>query len=300
MLTHFNVPTTNVPSLSSSAMLVELSISCWSGKKLDKKASKDVELMNQAQSGAGSYTKRLLGDCPELEALQKFCANIRTGFHYSYTHPWSDNGPRLLMTSRYFDYHKNITEAAQEFEELKEKFLAVYGDARMQAQAKLGNMWSEKDYPSVGKLRKKFAFNVNYVPLPDAGDFRVDIGNEAVEQLREQYNEAYERQISGVMEDVWRRLYKTLEPISRMLADDKGNGKKPNMYRSVFDRAMEIAQLMEDCNITGDPQMQSAQRKLTHTFERVSFDAVKADSNLKAETKKSVDEIIASLPSLDM
>jgi len=299
MQTTFNTPATPVPSLSSSAMLVELSISYWSGRKMDKSVSKEIETAKHADRGVASVSKRLLGNCAELDAVQKFQANVRN-FHYAATMPWSDSGLRIVPTARYFDYHKQITALQAEFFKLVDAFLAEYEWARAQAQVKLGDMFRPDDYPTVEKLKEKFRFNVNYIPLPDAGDWRVDLGNEAVEQLRAQYEAAYAKQVEGAMKDIWKRLFDTLTVLSRQLSDADADGKKPKMYQSVFDRALEIIDLMEDCNLTGDPQMQMAQRKLAQTFRGVSLEAVKDDPALKAETKRSVDEIIAALPSLDM
>ena len=44
-------PAPSVPSVSSSAMLVDLSISVWTGVKKDKRASQEVEAQNNAEKG---------------------------------------------------------------------------------------------------------------------------------------------------------------------------------------------------------------------------------------------------------
>ena len=66
--------TESAPSISSSAMLVELSISTWTGRKLDKQASQVVTTTNNASSGVANVHKKLLGDCAELDMIQKFVA----------------------------------------------------------------------------------------------------------------------------------------------------------------------------------------------------------------------------------
>ncbi|MCL5460093.1 hypothetical protein M3M33_15760, partial [Loigolactobacillus coryniformis] len=71
----------SVPSVSSAAMLVDLSISVWTGIKKDKRASQEVEAQNNAEKGVARVSKKLLGDCTELKALQDFTANIRSGYH---------------------------------------------------------------------------------------------------------------------------------------------------------------------------------------------------------------------------
>ena len=98
--TNDTAPAISVPSISSGAMLVELSISTWTGRKLDKRASQDVVQANGADTGTANVHKKLLGDCQELVAVQKFGANSRN-IHYSSTMPWSDVGWRMLTTKAF-------------------------------------------------------------------------------------------------------------------------------------------------------------------------------------------------------
>ena len=81
-----NSPTINAPSIASSAVLIDLSISCWTGRKLDKRASNDVTAQNNAAKGVANVHKKLLGDCAELDAVQKFAANARNAHYRSEEH----------------------------------------------------------------------------------------------------------------------------------------------------------------------------------------------------------------------
>jgi hypothetical protein len=54
-LTNNEAPTApSAPSIASSSMLVELSISTWTARKLDKRASQDVTTQNHAASGVAN------------------------------------------------------------------------------------------------------------------------------------------------------------------------------------------------------------------------------------------------------
>ena len=295
---NFNPVATSVPSISSASMLVELSISCWAGRRQDKRASEEVAAANRADKGVAKVSKKLLGDCAELDAVVKFAANVRNA-HYNSTLPWSDMGPRLLPTAKYFDYHKKFTILQAEFDRMVQAFIDAYDLDVAQAQAKLGELFNEQEYPTAEQLRSKFGFRLNYIPLPDAGDWRLDIGNEALNTLREQYENHYRGQLEGAMKDIWRRLYDTLSVLSRQLADQTEDGKTPKIFASVFDRALEVLDLMETCNVTNDPNMQLMQRKLAQAFRGVTVDAVKDDAYLRRETKQAIDEAIKALPSLD-
>ena len=294
-----NFAPASVPSISSSSMLVELSISVWAGRKQDKRASEDVAAANNADKGVARVTKSLLAGCQELDALIKFASNVRNT-HYNSTLPWSDMGPRLLPTAKYFAYHKQFTALQVEFDRMVQAFIDAYDLEVAQAQAKLGGLFNEQEYPSAEQLRSKFAFRLNYIPLPDAGDWRLDVGNEALSSLREQYENHYKNQLAGAMKDIWTRLHDVLATLSRQLADQTEDGKTPKIYASVFDRAIEVLDLMETCNVTGDPNMQLMQRKLQQAFRGVTVEAVKEDAYLRRETKQAIDAAIAALPSLDL
>jgi hypothetical protein len=142
-----NAPTTSAPSISSSSMLVELGISVWTGRKKDKAASADITAQNLAHTGVASVNKKLLGDCEELVAAQKFASNVRA-MHYSMTMPWSDSGMRLLPTSVYFKYHQQMTALQAEFDRIIQKFLDAYDWEVMQAQTKLGTLFHRDEYPT--------------------------------------------------------------------------------------------------------------------------------------------------------
>ena len=287
-----------VQSISSSSMLVELGIGVWTGRKQDKRASEEVVAANNADKGVARVTKSLLGNCDELDALVKFAANVRN-IHYNSTLPWSDMGPRLLPTPRYFAYHKNMGALQAEFFRMVDAFLSAYDLEVAAAQAKLGDLFDVREYPTAGELRQKFSFRFNYIPLPDAGDWRLDIANEALTSLQDQYSQHYQTQLTSAMNDIWKRLYETLSTLSRQLSDKTEDGKTPRIYASVFDRMQEVLDLMETCNMTGDMQMQLMQRKLAAAFRGVNAEAVKDDAYLRRDTKQAIDAAIKSLPSLD-
>ena len=84
-------------SIASSAMLVELSISTWTARKLDKAVTEEVNLTKGASRRAARVNKNLLADTPQLDSIQKLASEVRTWLHAN-TMPWSDQGPRLIPT----------------------------------------------------------------------------------------------------------------------------------------------------------------------------------------------------------
>ena len=289
------------PSISSAAMIVDFNASVWTARKKDNKASEDVNNMNAADKGVANVTKNLLGECDELRAIQKFAANVRN-IHYSMTMPWSDNGSRLLTTQQYFKYNEVMTDLQQEFYRLVGELLDVYEWRVIKAQDKLGTMFNRDEYPTRDSLQDKFGFRVSYVPLPDAGDFRIDIGNEAMTQIKSQYESHYTQAIQTAMNDLWHKLHDNLTTLVRQLeVNEEGKGNR--LYDSVFDRALELTEMLGTCNVTGDSQMEAMKRQLEQAFH-VSFglnlDQIKRSPTLREDTRLKLTAAIATLPSLDM
>jgi len=289
----------SIPSISTAAMLVELSIGTWTGRKLDKRASQDVTASNHADKGVANVHKKLLGDCAELDAVQKFTANARNT-HYAMTMPWSDTGWRLLPTSIYFKYVQEMTGWQTEYKRLVQVFLDAYSWEISQAQLKLGTLFNPDEYPTADSLTSKFRFKMNYMPLPDAGDWRVNIGAETESALRSQYEGFYATQLQTAMGDVWKRAHDALTKMSERL--DYADGPTKKVFRdSLVSNVHDMIELLGACNVTGDPVMAAAQRDLDEAMRGITPDALREDPYLRAQTKRQVDAVrktIDNLPSL--
>jgi len=295
----------SAPSIASSAVLIDLSISTWTGRKLDKRASNDVTAQNNAAKGVAAVTKRLLGDCAELEAIQKFAANARNT-HYAMTMPWSDLGLRLCTTVMYVGtsqrdgYETVMTDLQQEFHRLTEQFLNAYDWEIQNAQLKLGTLFNADEYPTRDAVADKFKFRFAAMPLPDAGDWRLDINNEAMASMRTQYEHFYSEQLKDAMGDIWRRAYDALSKMSERL-DYADDATKKVFRDSLVTNVQEIINLLEACNVTNDPAMVDAHRRLDAAMQGITPDALRDDAHLRAETKRQVDavkKIIDNLPGL--
>jgi len=289
----------SIPSISSAAMLVELSIGTWTGRKLDKKASGEVTQSNGAAVGVANVNKKLLGDCAELDAVQKFTANARN-VHYACTMPWSDTGLRLLPTTQYFKYTQEMTALQNEYQRLVQLFLDAYSWEIQNAQLKLGALFNPDEYPTADSLTSKFRFRMNYMPLPDVGDWRVAIGNETEQALRSQYEGYYAQQLQSAMGDVWKRAHDALTKMSERLDYSDTNTRK--VFRdSLVSNVTDMIELLGACNVTNDPVMSAAQRDLDEAMRGITPDALREDAYLRAETRRKVNEVrktIDNLPSL--
>lgn len=297
---HNQASQVSAPSIASSAMLCELSISQWAGRKRDKRASEQVAYDAHAKRGAASVNKLLLAECQELIAIGKFVAQVRQS-HYAMTMPWSDTGLRLLPTQQYFKYSEQITALRNEFDRLVDDFLREYTWAISHAEIALGDLFNVDDYPTVDSLRGKFDFRINYIPLPESGDFRVDIGNEQKQVLQDHYADTYNRFLETSMRDVWQRTYDALTNLCERIDWSEGETRK-RLHESTFDKVLDMIDMLRTCNITNDSQMETLRVQLEDAFRGVTTEGLKEDAGLRAETRTAVQTALKSvqLPSLDM
>ena len=279
--------TNKIPSISSSAMLVELNISVWTGRKFDKQVSAEIDTQKQTTTRAGNYSKRLFADEPIFDAIQKFAGNART-YHYHATMPWSDSGLRLLTTAMYFDYNKKISEMEMDFDNLVSNFINQYQVLVAKSQTKLGTLFSASDYPDVQDIASKFRFSVKYAPVPDVGDWRVDVGNDAKQQLMESYVTYYSSNLEQAMREPWERMHEALKNMSIKLSGDK----KQIFRDTLVGNVVELCDLMEKFNVTGDPKMKQAKAKIENALLGITPDALREDDDLRLDSKSKVDSLL--------
>ena len=294
---NINSNTDLAPSISAAAMLVDFNTSTWAGRKMDKRASAEVTDTNGAKHGAASVHKKLLGSCEELKAIHTLVGVARNHYHYRYTMPWSKGGTALLTTEAYFTYKPQMEELQQEFYRLVDVFLAAYSWEITKAQAELGTLFNPSDYPTEDDLRSKFSFTVDYYPMPEAGDWRVDVSREQLTDLQEQFEKSANKRVQDAMNHVWRTLSEHLTHFADRL-DYKDNEQKKIFKEATVDNLLDLIDRLDVLNVTGDPTLSDIKRKLAEATRGITPEALREDETLRLETKKQIDDAIAALPSL--
>ena len=284
------------PNLSSASMLVDFSASVYTARKKDVSASEELETIKKADPNVANVHKKLLGNCPELVAVQKFVGNTRNA-HSSMTLPWSDMGMRLLPTSTFFKYKQYMTKAEQEFHTLVEKFFDIYEDAVVNAQTLLGDLYNPANYPPLDVLRHKFGWRLSFVPLPTSGDFRVEMEQEQAKSLAEEYDKHYTAMFGKAIDSMIGDLMKYLARLSDRL-DYKSQEDKKVFHDTVTSNITDMLENLLVPLADKDKRLHTLTRQLMDTFEGISADALREDGALRQNTKQSVDDVISSIKSL--
>jgi hypothetical protein len=275
--------------ISNSAMLVDLNISVWTGRKMDKKVSEEVDASKGTKARAGNYHKKLLAGSDKLEKIQKIVSAVRT-WNYSNTLPWSDGGSRLLPMKNFFEYKAMLNNFEQQYQQAVDEFLQEYPQLVSTSAFTLGSLFDRGEYPDAESLRGKFGFKYVFCPVPDAGDFRIDVEEEAKAELQQQYKSYYETKLAEAMKDAWTRLHDTLKHLSERM--DYTDESKKKFWDSTITNATELCSLLSNLNVTNDPKLEDARKKLEKALAGVKPEDIRESEAIRTNVKSKVDEIL--------
>lgn len=279
-------------NIDSCAMLVEVSVSVWSGRKLDKSVTDEVMQNAGAKAkSAARVTKSLLADRPELEQIQKHVTAARN-YVYTHTMPWSDSGLRLLPTAAFMKFNDRMREFEDDFYKLVNDFVEVYPTLITAQAMALGTMFNRDDYPTPESIKSKFRFNMNYMPVPDAGDFRIDVGTEAQRELREQLEKVSQERVEAAINDVKARLGEHLRRMSDRLTSEENSDKPKRFHASLIDNAYDLCSLVRNLNVTMDLELESARASLETALRSCTAEDLRESPALREAVKADVDRVL--------
>ena len=282
-----------VAGVARSAMMVDLHISVYSGRKQDKSTQAEVVANKGANSKrAASVYKNLFSECKELDALTKFQARARAE-HYRLTLPWNDQGARLLPTASLLEYQQIMGRYRNEFDTLVDAFLDKYDTLVAAAAFQLGTLFDRDEYPARDQVARKFSMDTSFTPLPASGDFRLDIESSVQQELINQYEARAQAQLAQANQDSWTRLHTALTKMSDRLTVDE-DGKKRVFHDTLVTNAEELCDLLTVMNITNDPDLERARCRLVDALTGVTPKELREEDSTRLETKRKVDAILGS------
>ena len=277
-------------SISSSALLVELNISVWPASKLDREITDKVNSDASAVRGASQTKKNLFAGTSLRKDISDFAARVRL-YHNKHTLPWADKGERMLPTALFMDYKQTMNGFEQTFNMMCQNFYIEYPRLVVEAPTNLGSMYKAEDYPELEDVKLKFGFRRAVKPVPEAGDFRLDIPAHDLDEMREEFLKQQDNKLAEAMREPWERLHEMLVGISDKLTDVEGDGKK-RYHDTLISNPIELCSLLTKLNVTKDPKLEEARRQLEMTMLGADIEDIKEHAPARIELKSKVDEIL--------
>jgi hypothetical protein len=290
-----NTNTTPRYNIDTCAMLVEFNASVWTARKLDKTTTDEVVATKHAAAkDAARVNVHLLAGRTELEVIQQAVGRARQ-YVYDKTSPWSDSGLRLLPNISFMAFTEKLDDFEHEFTALVKSFVTIYPTLITAQAMALGDMFKRDAYPTANEIMTKFSFRVNYMPVPTAGDFRVDVGNAAQAELKAKLDKLTQERIDNAMSDVRERLSAHLKRMSDRLTTDyvQGEAKPRRFHDTLVEGALELCDLTKALNIVNDPALETARRDLEQVLVGVTPTELRRNEAVRQDVKKNVDAILS-------
>ena len=278
-------------SISSSALLVELNISVWPASKLDREVTDKVNTDASAVRGASQTKKNLFAGTSLRKDISDFAARVRL-YHNKHTLPWADKGERMLPTKLFMEYKQTMNGFEQTFNMMCNNFFLEYPRLVAEAPTNLGTMYKAEDYPEIEEVKLKFGFKRTVKPVPEAGDFRLDIPAYDLDEMRAEFEKQHETKLAEAMREPWERLHKMLVGMSEKLTDVEGDDSKKRYHDTLISNPIELCGLLTKLNVTNDPKLEEARRQLELTMLGADIESIKEDAQSRSALKSKVDAIL--------
>lgn len=298
-----SVSNIEVTTIATAAVLIDVRISTWTGRKRDKKTTEEVTTGKQAGSDkAASVIKNLMSDDKDLDGIRAYAQDTRLYLARN-TFAWSDAGTRMLPSAMIFEVTSELEARIAEFSVRADKFVADYNVKVNAAAFKLGQLFDRNEYPAAEEVRRKFAMSYTITPVPTSGDFRVDVQKDVGDFLKQQYEKAANQRVTEMLREPWERVYDNLthvkERMEAALAYDPDAGVKdgrraPKIFQSLVDNALDLANLLDKLNITQDPKLSEVTARMRRLFANVDIKSVRESREQQASIKTQVESILGS------
>ena len=275
-------------SISSSAVLVRLSISTWTGRKIDKHQSENVSAATGADKKAGKYIKDTMVGSTHVSQLNKFANNSRNEYTIR-TLPWDDMGDRILTTRLLLPFKADFNGKRTEFLRRRDYICDNYEALKETSANYLGAMYNPEDYPLVDAVYAKYDWRLTVKTVPDSGHLYLDLPAEDMEELRASLEAENQEKTKHAMDAAWHRMHKMLAGMSDKLTE---TDDKKRFYDSFVSNPKDLCDMLQHLNITNDPELERARVMLERTITGADIDVIKESPAIREDMKTKVDSIL--------
>ncbi len=261
----------------TNCVLVTLNISNWDANRQDRRVSALVADANEVKDKRLCRLRKSL--LPKTEVMDRLFAVIRAArtFHYENTHAWMHDGPRILATSNFDAYMKQMRRYKADFETAVLDFITQYDDIKAEAEGVLGKLYDAADYPDKNTLRRRYGFETKIQPMPaSTGLLELGLEPEEADAFRRKLEADMAETFQRANRRMWEDLYERLEKLYGKLSDEKAYVKE-----ETIDAVRSLAELLPRMNITNDQKLDSLAAKLKDSLVGLSAESVKHNPSVR-------------------
>ena len=281
-------------NIRNQAMLVSLNIGLFNPKKMDRSVTREVLISKNASANAGAFVKNILPD-EAIKPIQSAAQALRS-WVYTQTLPWNDESFRLLPVAQWDAFTDQLRARIASLNSLVDQFCAQYESHRDRALLQLGALGDAKDYPPLSTVRSKFYVNVNYTPLPDSRDFRLDdMPEEAMSELRANADLRVAEAVNEARNDLYRRLSERLEHIVKRMTEVSAKKEGNRIHGSLLTNLSELCQLIPALNVTKDQELENLRQRVMREIAPFDIDDIRESEDSRTDLKNKAASILEAM-----
>ena len=279
------------------AMAYTLEIKCYSGQKLDRLVTEDIRAKHDASKRAGRYNKNLFPSSKLLKEAHKSSRVCRDRFNH-YTMPWQGSGVRILPSKMFNKFTQTMNNVMSRFDQDAQDFVnnlpQEISDAQRDYSA-LGKLFDWDDYPSQSDLSGLFGCNLKPQPIATADDFRVNLSDDVLKQIKIEYEEEFLANQVDANKHLWKRLQSVVQAMKDRLSDPKA------VFRdTLIGNATELVEVMDDLNVFGDDALSAFTNEVRDNLSQVKPQDLRNDANLRKSHADKAADILAKIQATGM
>lgn len=285
--------------LSRKATLCGVNISMWSGRRLDRKVTAEINAAKKAKSDAGRYNK-LLVRANRLEPITQIVSAIRA-LHYAKTKPWGDkDGFRILPNVLYVEFANEIRDLIDKFDRAADHFAKHFSEYVEERKPEMGGIFKAEDYPSAAEIRSKFKATLAFDQLSDVTDFRADVlDKDTMDDIRSELAASAHEVEREAMADNYRQVADVVGKMAERLSEfgtKKEGAKKAAFFRdSLVDNVRDLVKLLPAFNLTGDSKLDELTTRMAKELCVEEAQTLRENETARETVKKSAEDILAEV-----
>ena len=277
------------PSIGTRAMLINLSVGYWGGKTGDERMIDDITKVHHNERDAVD-AKKILINPAALNAVKAVRSRARA-YYFTKTSPWIDGGTRVLASAFYFEVMEKLREFGTEYEQaVHDHVIKNYAALKGEARKRLGSLYNDADYPAPALLKNKYSWSLSVLPVPDAGDWRVDLGSKTNTEIQKQIAEQVKDACAVVTRDLWNRLHKVVAKMSERLHETDGAARQ-----SMIDGIKECCDILPAMNVAGDAKLDAMVAEVKDKLTKIPAVTLRDDGKLAKVARDAADDLLAKM-----
>jgi hypothetical protein len=273
--------------LATKAVLASVHIRRWTGRRLDKQISDEVNQGHASEEDVNRVNKLLLPKTAfaEVHAVTRAARKA----HEVMTLPWMVDGTGILPTVKYDEFATRFREFREEFNKAATLFNRNYQTHLAAAPKRMGKAYKAEDYPDPKRVPGMFSFHVAILPCPDVADFRVTLSKEQLADT--------EIRLKQALDDAMKEPFRRISHVVGRMAERLKNAD--HTFRdSLVSNIKELVEILPAFNLTSDAKLTDMIKRMEKELCASDAQVLREDPRVRKAVAKSAEAILKQAEAL--